>query len=64
VLPLIVNPTAGGGRARGIALRVVEALRARGQPVQLFTTREAGEATELARAAVRSGASAGCGLRR
>lgn len=54
-LPLIVNPSAGGGRAAASARRAAGFLRSRDRPVEVLTTRHRGEATDLAAAAVRRG---------
>jgi YegS/Rv2252/BmrU family lipid kinase len=51
----IVNPAAGGGRCGQRAPVAVERLRSGGLAVDVVETRRAGEATEIARAAVREG---------
>jgi YegS/Rv2252/BmrU family lipid kinase len=51
----IVNPAAGGGRARRRAPAALEALRSTGASVDVVETTHAGHAIELARAAYRAG---------
>jgi YegS/Rv2252/BmrU family lipid kinase len=51
----IVNPAAGGGRCGQRAPAAVERLRSGGLAVDVVETRRAGEATEIARAALREG---------
>ncbi|MGH7477365.1 MAG: diacylglycerol/lipid kinase family protein [Longimicrobiales bacterium] len=53
MIRIIVNPTAGGGRARNVAASLVEHLRRRGDSCVLSETRERGHALLLAREAVR-----------
>jgi YegS/Rv2252/BmrU family lipid kinase len=52
---LIVNPAAGGGRARRLAPEAVEALRARGLTVKRDDTRDLAHARELAVQAASAG---------
>ena len=52
---LIVNPAAGGGRARKLAPEAEAALRARGLTVQRSDTRDLEHARELAVEAARAG---------
>jgi YegS/Rv2252/BmrU family lipid kinase len=54
--PIIVNPVAGGGRARRAAARVATRLAAQGIGVELLETTGHGHARELAAALVREGA--------
>ncbi len=53
---LIANPVAGGGMARSAAIAASEFMDRRGAPVQVQWTQGAGHATQLAQAAVASGA--------
>ncbi|HEX9166815.1 MAG TPA: diacylglycerol kinase family protein [Gemmatimonadales bacterium] len=55
-LPIIVNPVAGGGRARRAAARVVALLRADGVAADLFETSGPGHARQLAESLVGHGA--------
>ncbi|MEA2334894.1 MAG: hypothetical protein QOG40_1384, partial [Solirubrobacteraceae bacterium] len=52
---LIVNPSAGGGKARRLAPRAEEALRAHGLTVLRADTRDLEHARELALQAARAG---------
>ena len=54
-LCLIVNPSAGGGRAARLLPRVEEALRARGMRFRVERTHSLAHARELARAALAAG---------
>ena len=54
-LPIIVNPVAGGGRARRAAARVAALLRADGIAVDLLETSGPGHARQLAGSLVRDG---------
>jgi diacylglycerol kinase (ATP) len=51
----IVNPAAGGGRCGRLAEAALERIRGAGIELDVATTKRAGEATELAREAYRSG---------
>lgn len=55
---LLVNPTAGKGRAAGVVDLVTERLRAGGVDTEVVAGRDAAEAADLARAAVDEGVSA------
>jgi YegS/Rv2252/BmrU family lipid kinase len=55
-LPIIVNPVAGGGRARRAAARVLERLRTAGTEAHLLETTGPGHARQLAADLVRAGA--------
>ena len=55
MMELIVNPTAGNGRAREICEAVIRKLEQRGIPHQLHTTDHPGHATEIARDAAARG---------
>jgi diacylglycerol kinase (ATP) len=55
---LLVNPTAGKGRAAGMVARVTERLRAGGANVTILIGRDADDAVALARKAVDEGADA------
>jgi diacylglycerol kinase (ATP) len=55
---LLVNPTAGKGRAAGVVARVVERLRAGGNDVAILVGRDVEHAQELARTAVDDGVGA------
>lgn len=55
---LLVNPTAGKGRAAGMVARVAGRLRDGGANVAILIGRDASDAAELARTAVRDGADA------
>jgi diacylglycerol kinase (ATP) len=51
----IVNPAAGGGRRRGLLAPALERLRAASVAVEIAETREAGDATRIARDAYANG---------
>ncbi len=51
----IVNPAAGGGRARKLLAPALERLRAAGVAIDIAETKSAGDATGIARDAYRSG---------
>lgn len=53
---ILINPAAGGGRARAVGRRVVELLRQKGVAVEAAESQSADHLTELAREAVGSGA--------
>jgi diacylglycerol kinase (ATP) len=55
-LPIIVNPVAGGGRARRAAARVAGELQAGGVAADLLETSHPGHARQLAESLVRDGA--------
>src|SRR4051812_46948728 len=55
---LLVNPTAGKGRAAGTVARVTERLRAGGANVAILVGRDAADASALARQAVNDGVDA------
>jgi diacylglycerol kinase (ATP) len=57
-LALLVNPTAGGGRAGRLAFDVLQRLRARGVDAAVLAGRDANEALDLAHRAVGDGAAA------
>src|SRR5579864_6825655 len=52
----IVNPAAGGGRSRKMLGPALERLRASGLSIEIAETREAGDATKIARQAYARGA--------
>ncbi len=58
-IAVLMNPTAGHGRYRGLLPGVLDALGAGGRPVSLLTASTAGEAEAACHAAVAQGA---CGL--
>jgi diacylglycerol kinase (ATP) len=51
----IVNPAAGGGRSRKLLPPALERLRAGGVTIEVAETKSAGDATQIAREAYRSG---------
>jgi diacylglycerol kinase (ATP) len=51
----IVNPAAGGGRSRKLLAPALERLRAGGVSIELAETKNAGDATRIAREAYRNG---------
>ena len=53
---LLVNPTAGGGRARGVALAATQVLRELGHDPEVVVTTRRGEVERLARDAAARGA--------
>lgn len=53
---LIINPTAGNGRAERIGQQIESALKAKGMAYQSYRTTHRGHATALARACVQQGA--------
>jgi diacylglycerol kinase (ATP) len=57
-LALLVNPTAGKGRAAGLVAKVTERLRERGANVAILVGRDAAEAQGLARQAIADGVDA------